>query len=368
MLKESSFALLSAFEFERLAEERLRDVLKVIPFLVVQDPAPTVAATQVPDFTVELTSAGSSWTLVCEVKRLGQPRQVREAVYQLRRHLTFLPNKRAYGVLIASYLSEESISVLREESMGYLDLAGNCFLSFDSIFIERHGAPNPSVRRRTLRELFAPKASRVLRVLLQDLNKPWRVADLAESAGVSLGQASNVRRALLDREWARVDASGVRLKNPTAVLEAWGREYKAPVLCENHYYTLLHGAQLDTAIHSAFTSPGIDRHLLLASFSAAGWLAPFARVSSHFFYADPQGEQILKAALQLQSVPNGANIIVSRPKEDAVFMDRRQPAEGIWSTGPVQTYLDLAIAGDRGREAAGHLRRATLDPIWHAPP
>lgn len=364
MLKGTTLQSLTESELETMAQERLRAVLGDVPFVTLAAPESETAIPARADFTVALEAAGARWTLVCEVKRLGQPRQVREAVYKLRHRLIAMRSPTVYGVFIAPFLSEESIAVLREESFGYLDLAGNCFLSFGSVFIERRGAPNPSVRRRALRELFAPKASHVLRVLLKDPSRSWRVTDLAESAGVSLGQASNVRRALLDREWAHADPSGLRLRNPSAVLDAWRGEYKAPVLYETQYYTLLHGAPLESAIRAAFAVPAIDRHLLLSSFSAARWLGAFARVPGHFFYADAQGEAALKTALRLESVPSGANIFVSRPKDGGVFIDRRQPAEGLWSTSPVQTYLDLAIAGDRGQEAADHLRRETLDAAW----
>lgn len=364
MLKEHIPLHFTEHELEKVAQERLREVLSSVPFVTLASPESPSANPDGVDFTVNLDAAREPWTLVCEVKSLGQPRHVREAVYQLRRHLTFMPNRRRYGVFIAPYLSEESIAVLREESLGYLDLAGNCLLSFDSVFIERRGAPNPSVRRRALRELFAPKASRILRVLLKDPAQPWRVTDLAESAGVSLGQASNVRRALIDREWAVVDPSGIRLKKPAAVLDAWRGEYKAPVFYETHYYTLLHGEPLQNAIRAVFTDDSANQHVLLASFSAARWLAPFARVPGHFLYADMEGDALLKTALKLESVPRGANVIVTHPKDDGVFIDRQQLANGLWSTGPVQTYLDLAIAGDRGQEAADHLRREILEPAW----
>jgi hypothetical protein len=269
--------------------------------------------------------------------------------------------------LVAPYLSEESIAVLRSESLGYLDFAGNCFLSFGSVFIERHGAPNPATRRRGLREIFAPKASRILRILLQNPDQPWRVIDLAKSAGVSLGQVSNVRRALLDREWAYVDAGGLQLKDPSVVLDAWRSEYKAPIAEERHYYTLLNGESLDTAMRAAFSTADADQHLLLASFSAARWLAPYARTAGQYFYADRTGHALLKSALQLDNIARGANVTVIEPKDDSVFIGRTQPVHALWSTGALQTYLDLWNAGERGQEAADHLRREILDPSWHAP-
>lgn len=367
MLKLNSLPPASPSAPEHAAEEQLRQVLAEVPFLTLtpsrsDDPMPPRA-----DFTVALDVAGDPWLLVGEVKHLSQPRHVREAAYNLRHHLLALPNRKAYGVLLAPYLSEESIAVLRSESLGYLDFAGNCFLSFGSVFIERRGAPNPAIRRRGLREVFSRKASRVLRILLQDPDRPWRVVDLAQSAGVSLGQVSNVRRALLDREWAYVDAGGLQLKDPGVVLDAWRTDYQAPVAQVEHSYTLLHGESLDSALRTAFATADADQHLLLASFSAARWLAPFARMPGHFFYADSTGQALLKNGLQLDNVTRGANVTVIEPKDDSVFIGRTQPVDALWCTGPLQTYLDLWNTGERGREAADHLRANTLEPSWHAP-
>ena len=47
----------------------------------------------------------------------------------------------------------------------------------------------------------------------------WKVADLAKKAGVSLGHVSNVRHALIDREWARSDPEGLILTEPDALLD-----------------------------------------------------------------------------------------------------------------------------------------------------
>jgi hypothetical protein len=368
MLKSSYPSHLSEQDLANKAEEHLRQVLTEVPFLTLASSVSNADAPAGAAFTVQLDTAGDRWLLVCEVKRLSQPRQVRAAAYNLRHHLLSLPNNKAYGILIAPYLSEESIAVLRKESLGYLDFAGNCFLSFGSVFIERRGAPNPVIRRRGLREIFAPKASRVLRILLQDPNQPWRVIDLAKSAGVSLGQVSNVRRALLNREWAYVDAGGLQVKDPSVVLDAWRTEYKPPVAEEKRYYTLLHSEALDSALRHAFAAADADQHLLLASFSAARWLAPFARAPGHFLYADVVGEERLKNVLQLDTVDRGANVTVIRPKDNSVFIGRKQVANGLWSTSPLQTYLDLWSAGERGQEAAEHLRRQTLDTAWRALP
>ena len=43
-----------------------------------------------------------------------------------------------------------------------------------------------------------------------------------------------------------------------------------------------------------------------------------------------------------------------------LILDTVEPAPGVACTSPVQTYLDLSKAGERGREAADHLRQERL--------
>ncbi len=348
-----------------LAGERLQKVLGGVPFLRPGKPSTQASSSaHVPDLTLPIEVRGQSWTLVCEVKNSGQPRFVREGAFQLRKYLQTMSSQHAYGVFIAPYLSEESAALLREESLGYLDFAGNCFLSFDGVFVERSGSPHTPERRRELREIFAPKASRILRVLFSDPKRSWRVTELAERADVSLGQVSNVRRALLDREWAGTDSQGLKLRKPGAALDAWRLSYAPKHTEQKEYYTLLHGKELSGAIKASFDLLPEGARLVLASFSAAQWLAPFARMAGTYFYANEIAVSALHEHLKLEHASQGTNVSVSVPKGDGEFIDSCEPAPGIRCTGPLQTYLDLSRAGDRGREAADHLRKTCLDPQW----
>jgi hypothetical protein len=93
----------------------------------------------------------------------------------------------ATPIFIAPYLSPEAQGLCRENQVGFLDLEGNARLVFDSVFIERLVSSKPSFERRELKSLFKPKSAQVLRVMLRDPARPWRVTELAELAGVSLG-------------------------------------------------------------------------------------------------------------------------------------------------------------------------------------
>jgi hypothetical protein len=317
------------------------------------------------DRVAQVRVGGRRWTLVVEEKRLGQPREVRMAVLELERYLRELPaDEPHYGLLLAPFLSEESANICSGAGIGYADLAGNARLAFDPVYIETRGGDNPFREKREKRSLFTPRAAQVLRVLLTPPLRAWKVTDLAAAAGVSLGLVSNVRKHLLDREWAVAGDAGLRVAKAEELARAWQNACDPRPHSRETAYTLLHGEAFEAAMRAALAEAGKGGHAVLASYSAASWFAPYARQATHFFYADKQGADMLKRHLQLQSVSRGGNVIVLDPRGDDVFSGRVEAAPGIWCTGLVQTWLDLAAAGERGGEAAEHLLREKLLPAW----
>jgi hypothetical protein len=283
---------------------------------------------------------------------------------QLRSFLDQTPGKNCYGLLVAPFLSEESARLCVEAGVGYADLAGNARLSFDQVFIETQAADNPFRVKRHLRSLFGAKAGRVLRVMLTPPLRAWKVTGLATASGVSSGQVSNVRKLLLDREWAAASDAGLHLSKPEELARAWQSFYQSRPQNRESAYTLLHGESLEDGMRAALAEAGEGAHAVLASYSAARWFAPYARQATQFFYADTRGAEILKRHLQLQKVSRGENIVILEPREDDVFSGRVEAAPGIWCSGLVQTWLDLSVAGERAGEAAEHLLREKLLSAW----
>lgn len=301
--------------------------------------------------------------LVCEVKQNGQPSHVRAGLLQLRNYLAHFGND-AIPVFVAPYLSAEAQALCKENEVGFLDLVGNARLVFEKVFIERSVSNRPPADRRALRSLFKPKSAQVLRVMLRDPERGWRVSDLAEAAGISLGHVSNVRSGLLEREWAQVSDRGVFLSNPDALLDAWRDEYEPPPGRRLGFYTTLHGSAFEDAARQSLNARSDHAKAIFGSFSAAHWLAPYGRTGTQYFYADETGLDGLKERLKLSSSSRGENVMVILPKDDGLFRDAVEPAPGAVCTSAIQTYLDLWVAGERGQEAAEHLRRARL--LWHA--
>src|SRR5207253_9094947 len=163
-------------------------------------------------------------TVVVEVSSLGQPRQIRAAVTRLaeiRRELAG-----AYPVAAAVYIGPQSARILKDNSLGYVDLSGNCYLAFDQVLIEKEGKRNSRPSTRPLRSLFAPRATRVVRVLLAEPQRAWRLEELARAAEVSLGHSPNGTSRLAELRWvARDQAQRLQLSKPADLLEAWCESY-----------------------------------------------------------------------------------------------------------------------------------------------
>ena len=349
---------LNPVKFEHQAADALRLLLKEVP--AIEDLDVHVAGQgQHPgvDLVAKITTFGHQYQLVAEVTSSGQPRHVRSALLSLRDYVARQPDH-VTPILIAPYLSPQAQALCREFGVAYLDLEGNAWVAFGAVYISRQLEAKPVVERRALRSLFKPKSVQVLKVLLRDPSRVWKVAALAEVADVSLGHVSNVRKSLLDRELATLANGGMYLAAPNELLDAWRAAYEPPAGQRLGFYTTLHGASFDAALKEAsLTKVG---QIALSSFSAAQWLAPFGRVGTHYFYADAAGLELIQSSLQLSTASKGENVVVTVLDDPWLLSDTVEPAPGIVCTSPVQTYLDLAAAGERGQEAAYYLRQERL--------
>jgi len=344
---------------EKNSIDALCDLLRKVPIIKIKSlQAATQTKAWAPDFIVEIDTFGKSRSLVCEIKANGQPRFINAAILQLRDYVREW-DVDVTAIIIAPYLSPAARQACREKDVGYLDLEGNAWISFDGVFIDHQVADKPPSEHRELKSLFKPKSAQILRTMLRDPAHAWRVIELSEAAGASLGQVSNVRTALLDREWGQATNNGLVLCEPGALLDAWVDAYEPPSGERKKFYTTLHGSALENAARSVIGKQNKGR-ALFASFSAAQWLAPYARVNTHYFYADSEGMDALIEALQLVPASRGENVVVTVLRDEGVLLDAVEAAPGALCTSPAQTYLDLSVAGERAKEAAEYLREEKL--------
>ena len=198
-------------EVEGQAAEALRSLVERNPEIMVDEivfgpPGPGHPV----DILASISAFGRHHKLACEVRSNGQPRHVRNAILYVRDYVSNLEFDAA-PMVSAPFLSEQSRALCIKSGVGYLDLHGNAFLQVPGILIEISVPGEPPAERRDLKSLFRPKAAQILRVMLRKPKRAWRVTELACAASASLGHVSNVRRALLSREWAEELSDGVVL-------------------------------------------------------------------------------------------------------------------------------------------------------------
>ncbi len=349
---------------ESAAVDAVRALLEQVPYIqiiAVRHEQHLESSHQL-DARIDLGHDGSRYALLMKFKSNGAPRFARSAIYQLESYIAHLhrserqdDTRQSIPMLVSPYLSPEARSICLDHNVAYLDLYGNAHLSFGPVYIERSVPDRPKSEARAQRSLFTPRAGAILRVLLRDPARAWRVTDLAEAANASLGHVSNVRKALLDREWVEIGEDGLVLVQPDALLKSWRENYRQPAGHHISGYTVLHGDQLRNRLSGSLNpGPQAPRAICAAS-SAAEWIAPYVRGATHSFYADEPGARMLQEALQLTHAAQGANVILRIPNDESLFEDAVEPAPGIFCANPVVTCLDLWNGSDRDREAADHM-------------
>lgn len=343
---------MKSLPLEQAAIAALQERLAGIPFLQIAGVERTGAFLQVWLRVQELP-----YRLEACVMNNGQPRFARLAAYELQKRLSNMTD--VYGLFIAPYISTASAKILAESGIGHLDLAGNCLLSFKTVYVRQSGAPNPQIKKRLQRSLYSPKSERILRALLSEPRRFWKMQELAQTASVSLGQVSNIKKLLVDREWLDISDKGFSLKCPGDLLDDWIQTYNYRRSPFHEFYTLSEPAAAEADLASACECLGA--RYTLTGLSGAIRIAPMVRYDRVMAYV--QGDLALLAAKAgLKPVDSGANVILLTPYDEGVFY-ASSAIGGIVTASPLQVYLDVVGLRGRGQEAAVAIRQK-MEAAW----
>jgi hypothetical protein len=311
-----------------------------------------------PDFVLMATWQGESQTIIVEVKSAGYPSMVRSGANAIKRCLEKMPG--AYGVIIAPYISSRAASMLEEEGIGYVDFAGNCKLDFKTVYIKAEGKTNPSPEKRVLKSLFAPKASRIIRILLTEPQKPWKMEELAKVADVSLGLVGKVKNVLFEQEMAEKTKNGFKLTKAEGLLLEWSSNYSYRKNGSIDYYSMKELSVLERELAEFCSKEGIRYGLTLLS--GAARVAPYARYNRVFAYVEERQDDVARG-LDLKQTASGPNMTLMIPFDQGVLY-RSKEFDGISVVSPIQLYLDLAGYKGRGEEAAEFLLDKEIKNSW----
>ena len=307
------------------------------------------------DLVLRVRSAGKTRRLVCEVKSVGEPRYLAQAITSLT--LATRKDPTLYPVIVAPYISPEGRRLCHEGGVGYLDLTGNVFLSFEGVLVDRLSGEAPPRVKARLRRLFAPKSSRIIRVLLEQPREKWTLTRLAEEAAISLRTAHLVVNALEEKAFVEKRRGAITLQKPGELLDLWAQNYSVEGHGRQIFYTFVRNpaelaAKLTAHAVKHKEAVGLTLH------SGAALVAPFVRSADVHAYFVGDQEQLVKA-LDLRPVESGGTVHLLEPYDEGVFY-RVQTIRDIRVVCNTQLYLDLVIYPARGREQAEVLRQRKL--------
>lgn len=294
-------------------------------------------------FTVILQERGSgSFEIHVTCLKRAVPSSVKEVVSQ--------SNGQLYCIIMAPYISDASAKICETYGVGYCDLSGNCLIQMDSIYISNKGNPNRYPVENHAKTIFKSSAkttSLILRELMKDVSKRWKIKELAEKVGCSIGMVSRVKTYLCEQSWAVMDSSGLHITDAESLMKEWSRAYEIPeaISC----YTIESIPRFEEKCYAAYRNNGVS--LCLTGFSGGVRYAPVVRYTKAHVWVDRKDITDFLNLTECKKVDSGANVTVYIADSDEVFVDCREINQSRVAS-PVQVYLDCMQLKGRGEEMA----------------
>jgi hypothetical protein len=322
----------------------------------LSEPPPTLAAGGPANGDVDFIIMVGGLRFLAEFKGLDRIASLEAATRRLRAAEAADPG--GIGLVVVPYAGPTARAWLRERGLNWMDLAGNADIHATGlrIFVEGRANRYPTPGRPST--VFSPKAARISRAMLNEVDRWWSQVELIAHTALSAGFVSKVvGRMVADELLHRREGDGwVRPRAPSLLLDAWAQQYHfADHTVDRYHLAARSGPAALRTLAEGLTRAGTD--WAATGLSAAWALTGHAdfRLSSIYTrrpLADPE-------SLGLRKVERGENVWVIQPRDEGVF-DGVRTVNDVPCVSPVQLYLDLAAHPERSQEAAAHLRANLL--------
>ena len=227
------------------------------------------------DFDVENCSSTSEGAYDCQVVGpTGKTLRLKTRSYQritpATAESTFREMKRqsedddAEHVLFVSVVSNRTDEIAQTYGISWIDFAGNCRLAFPeySIYVRRSGIRNPFGKTMTGKlNIFSPKSSRVVRVMLQAPSQGWRLGDFANHPDVriSTGLMSRIKKSMLEDGYALMHDGHIHLKRPKSLLQDWADHFRDDKPNEYTFYVRGDVEEAASAVYAKYFQSAFDQ-------------------------------------------------------------------------------------------------------------
>jgi hypothetical protein len=314
------------------------------------------------EFDVLQRTAG--YTFLVDWKANGSVLQINSAIEHLRRGLQHLAHD-TIAVVAVPYMGAAGSTLCAREHISWLDLSGNAHIVAPGLRIHIEGKPNKFKKPGRPKDIFAPKSSRISRLLLIKPNHRFTQRELATNTGVDEALVSRVvreleREGLVDRD----ENGAVKASNPNLLLDGWAEAYSFTK------HRIIPGfiaeRTSDAVLKTLAESFKGDRVTYAATGLAGAWLLThFANFRITTFYLRETPSRTLLEKIKFTEQKRGGNVWLVVPNDEGVFEGATEQ-EGVQCVHPVQVYLDLKGHPERAKEAGEALRKEYLNWGPHA--
>ena len=329
--------------------------LEIPPFSVN---APALSLSLSNRFTeLELTWSGQKQRFVVEYRSSGSPKQIAEAVRQVKGFADGVGGARP--MLVAPFLRARQIEALVAAGISAVDLSGNFGIVVPKRWlVMRTGNKNLFPSSAPIKNVYKGVSSLVPRALLTRGSFTSATELRREIAGTARITASTISKVLSSlREELLVATDGnIRVLQPEGILANLSANYQNPAqtrrvqaklsLDDATAVVMSRNAKVTTTLYAI---DGTDRYTVMPSSNAITRIYTSSIAS-------------LTADLTLDTDSRFPTVEFIETSDAAPFYGR-QLLDGLYRTSRLQSYLELQSAGPRERKSAEQLRPALIAPI-----
>ena len=329
-------------------EDTLAELTKEMPRLLEGFEIKKIRKTGKDQIVVSVMMGRTTRDLLVTVRTQGEPRIAMQAIMQMR----MAEKKDIYPVFAAGFVTGSTRRLCKEQNVGYMDLVGNVYLRFDSVFVDRSGADTFKREFRGVKQLLAPKATRVIRALLSS-DGPKTISSLATECGMSPAGVYWVMRLLLDKGFIeRDEKKRIILVKSEELLGTWSGGWN---MQKNSVFRYFSFERTPEDIIKKLAEFGKKNKLRygLTLMAGSSLVAPFVRYEDVWAYVEDA--EVWAKGLDLKPVDGGANVILVKPYDEGVFTGL-QDINGLSVVSNIQLYVDLYNYPARGRQQAEFLK------------